>query len=116
MRWGVDGSSIPVYLRGVQLERIAWVGGHAPREDDLRRRLEDEGFSVWVWTDPPDAAYVAHAHDHDESLWVVRGAITFGVDGATYRLQVGDRLMLPRATVHTAEAGPSGATYLIGER
>ena len=99
----------------MKLERIAWNGG-APREEDLRHRLEGEGFSVWVWTDPPDAAYVAHSHDHDESLWVVRGVITFGVDGASYRLEAGDRLMLPRGTVHTAEAGSTGATYLIGER
>jgi quercetin dioxygenase-like cupin family protein len=100
----------------VQLERIAWNGGPVPREEELRRRLEDEGFSVWAWTDPPGADYVAHSHDHDESLWVVSGAITFGVDGARYRLEAGDRLMLPRGTVHTAEAGSSGATYLIGER
>ena len=31
-------------------------------------------------------------------------------------LAPGDRLMLPRGTVHTATAGPRGATYLIGER
>ena len=28
----------------------------------------------------------------------------------------GDRLMLPRGTVHAACAGPAGAAYLIGER
>jgi quercetin dioxygenase-like cupin family protein len=100
----------------VRLERIAWDGGSTPREEDLRHRLEAEGFSVWAWTDPPGAAYSPHSHDHDESLWVVSGAITFGVDGAAYRLEAGDRLMLPRDTVHTAEAGSAGATYLIGER
>ena len=57
-----------------------------------------------------------HHHDHDESLCGVRGVITFHIDGVDHRLGPGDRLMLPRGTVHAATAGPDGATYLIGER
>ena len=64
----------------------------------------------------PDARYPPHAHDHDESIRVVSGEIAFGVEGQSWRLRPGDRLMLPAGTVHTAEAGPEGATYLIGER
>ena len=54
--------------------------------------------------------------DHDESLWVVGGEITFGIDGQAHRLGPGDRLMLPAGTIHTAHAGPHGARYLIGQR
>jgi quercetin dioxygenase-like cupin family protein len=100
----------------VQLERIAWPGGDAPAEAALRRQLEREGFRVFSWHDAPAASYSPHAHDHDESLWVVAGQITFGAGGQELRLGPGDRLMLPRGTVHTAIAGPEGATYLIGER
>lgn len=100
----------------MRLERIPWTGADRPDEADLSRRLADEGFSAWRWSDAPGARYAPHAHDHDESLWVVAGSITFGVEGAAYRLDAGDRLMLPRGTVHTAEAGPAGATYLVGER
>jgi len=100
----------------VRLERIAWSGSGAPSEAELRRRLEGEGFSVFGWHDAADATYSAHAHDHDESIWVVAGEMTFVAGGGELRLGPGDRLMLPAGTVHTARAGPGGATYLIGER
>jgi quercetin dioxygenase-like cupin family protein len=100
----------------VKLERIARSETHAVEESALRRQLEREGFSVWSWTDPPGADYQPHSHDHDESLWVVAGEIVFGANGKEFRLEAGDRLMLPKGTVHTARAGSAGATYLIGER
>ncbi len=100
----------------MRLELIPWPGPDVPTEAALRHRLEADGFSVWRWSDGAGADYAPHSHDHDESLWVVAGEITFGVDGAAYRMRTGDRLMLPRDTVHTAVAGPDGATYLIGER
>jgi quercetin dioxygenase-like cupin family protein len=100
----------------MRLERIPWSGPGAPEEATLRSRLEGEGFSVFPWHDAPGASYSSHSHDHDESLWVVAGDITFGAGGEELRLGPGDRLMLPKGTEHTAKAGPHGATYLIGER
>jgi len=100
----------------MNLEVIRWRSAAAPAEDALRARLESEGFSVFRWRDAPDAAYSPHSHDHDESLWIVEGGITFGIGRQLYRLEAGDRLMLPRNTVHTATAGSAGATYLIGEK
>ena len=75
-----------------------------------------DGFESFLWIDPPDADYSPHAHDHDESLWVIDGEITFGAEGQELRLGPGDRLMLPKGTIHTARAGREGARYLIGER
>ena len=100
----------------MKLARIPWNETAAPTEPALRARLEAEGFDTVSWRDPPDADYTPHSHDHDESLWVVEGEITFGAGGAEYRLGPGDRLMLPSGTVHTAHAGTRGALYLIGER
>ena len=100
----------------MKLERIAWSDADAPREADLHERLDADGFEAFVWRDDPGADYAPHAHDHDESLWVIEGEIVFGAEGRTFHLGPGDRLMLPKGTVHTACAGSSGARYLIGER
>jgi len=100
----------------MRLERIPWDGSGVPTEAALRRRLEAEGFGVFCWRDEAGATYTAHAHDHDESIWVVAGAIAFGARGRDLRLAAGDRLMLPKDTVHTAHAGSSGATYVIGQK
>jgi quercetin dioxygenase-like cupin family protein len=98
------------------LARIAWDGREAPTAAELRARLERDGFDSFAWSDAPRAHYEPHSHDHDESIWVVSGEITFAAGGETFRLGPGDRLMLPAGTVHTADAGPAGASYLIGER
>ena len=96
------------------LEVLPWSGG-AVDAGALQRELEDEGCSVFQWSDPAGADYSPHQHDHHESIWIVRGEMTFTALGRALRLGAGDRLMLPRATVHGAHAGADGATYLVGE-
>ena len=98
------------------VELIPWSEASPPEEHALRERLARDGFDAFLWSDAPGARYSPHTHDHDESRWVVRGEITFGIDGRSYRLGPGDRLMLPQGTVHEAVAGADGATYWIGER
>ena len=100
----------------MRLEKIGWSGAGVPQETALRAQLEREGFDVVAWTDPAGRTYTPHAHDHDESLWCVRGRIVFEIAGREYPLDAGDRLMLPQGTVHAARAGDDGARYLIGER
>jgi len=100
----------------MELALIPWAGPGTPTEAALKQRLESDGFDAFTWQDDARADYAPHAHDHDESLWVIEGEITFGVAGRDYRLGPGDRLMLPGDTVHTARAGAAGARYLIGQR
>jgi len=100
----------------MKLETIVWRGGEAPRQEELRAALEQEGFSVFTWSDAPGASYEPHRHEEDESLWMITGEMSFEVDGRRYDLSTGDRLMLPARTEHSALAGPRGATYLIGQR
>lgn len=100
----------------MRLEILPWDASDAPTEDGVRRRLEADGFSALCWSDAPGAHYDEHAHDRDESIWLVSGEIRFGAAGRELVLAPGDRLMLPAGTLHTADAGPAGATYLIGQR
>lgn len=100
----------------MRLEVIHWDDSEAPSETALRQRLEDEGLDVFHWRDEAGVDYQPHSHDHNESLWLLDGEMTFTVAGREFRLRTGDRLMLPKGTVHTAHAGADGATYLIGEQ
>jgi quercetin dioxygenase-like cupin family protein len=113
---GLDREREHHYAAAMQLEHIPWRGARPPDADGARRHLEREGFTVVRWNDAPGRVYTPHAHDHDESLWMVAGGMTFVIDGTRYHLAAGDRLQLPRGTVHSAEADASGAQYLIGER
>lgn len=99
----------------MRLELQPWNGGPVDAEN-LRQQLLEEGFDPFTWNDPAGTTYPPHAHAHDESIWVVEGEITFQVAGRTYHLRSGDRLLLPAGTLHTAQVGNSGCTYLIGQR
>ena len=100
----------------MRLEILPWAETGVPDETTLRERLAADGFSSFAWSDAPRAHYAEHAHDHDECIWLVAGAISFGAAGRELTLAPGDRLMLPAGTRHVADAGPEGATYLIGQR
>jgi len=47
---------------------------------------------------------------------VLDGEMVFGAAGQEFRLGAGDRLMLPKGTVHTAYAGAEGCLYFIGQK
>jgi quercetin dioxygenase-like cupin family protein len=100
----------------MKLERVEWSGTKPPDEGSLRKQLEEEGFTIFCWQDGPGADYEPHSHEHDESLWMIEGQMTFGAGGREWSLAPGDRLMLPKGTVHIAVAGPQGAKYLIGQK
>lgn len=99
----------------MRLEVRPWDGDGTPTEAELQRQLTAEGFSAFCWSDTPNAHYDEHDHDRDESIWLLAGSIRFCADGRELALAPGDRLMLPAGTRHTADAGPEGATYLIGQ-
>lgn len=107
----------------MRLRRIPWrhsqdaeARGGAPGEDSLRLRLKAEGWEVYLWRDPSERVYANHTHEHDESLWLLRGDLVVEAMGEAYPLHPGDGLLLPKGTVRSAKAGPEGATYLIGRR
>ncbi len=99
----------------MRFEVQRWDRAVDPDEASLRTTLQREGYSVFAWSDRAGATYEPHVHDHDESIWICAGEMTFGVDGDDFSLRAGDRLMLPLGTVHTAVAGSEGASYLVGQ-
>lgn len=101
----------------MRLEVVRWNGnGNPPGEDVFRQRLEEEGFDVFHCRDESGTDYQTHSHDSDKSLWVVAGEMVVGAEGSEFSLRPGDRLILPKGTIHTSRAGREGVTYLIGER
>lgn len=99
----------------LRIER--WSGDEAPSPVELRRRLEEEGYSVFDWSDAPGTHYAAHRHAEDQSHWIVSGALELRIAGQTYTLRAGDRDFLPANTVHAAFVpGTEPVRYLIGAK
>jgi len=99
----------------IQIER--WSETTLPDPQDLKKRLESEGYSVFQWSDAPGTKYGPHAHAEDQSHWIISGALELRVGHEVYTLRAGDRDFLPANTIHSAFVPGKGAvTYLIGAK
>lgn len=94
-----------------------WTRGEAPNASQLRKTLVAEGYSVFEWSDAPGTCYEPHAHDDDQSHWIISGALQLTIAGETYTLGAGDRDLLPANTTHAAFVpGDKPVRYLIGSK
>jgi quercetin dioxygenase-like cupin family protein len=99
----------------IEVERWAETG--VPEAQELKRRLIDEGYSVFQWSDAAGTKYGPHAHAEDQSHWIISGGLELRVGHESYRLSAGDRDYLPANTIHSAFVpNDEGVTYLIGSK
>jgi quercetin dioxygenase-like cupin family protein len=86
-------------------------------ERELVAQLRREGFShTYVWEDGPNAQYGEHTHAMETAHVVLQGELTLTMNGSTTTYYAGERCDVPANVVHSAQMGPRGCRYLIGER
>lgn len=99
----------------IEVER--WSEAGAPNAPELIERLRAEGYSVFQWSDPPGTKYGPHAHEEDQSHWIISGELRLRVGHETYALRAGDRDFLPANTIHSAFVPlDQPVVYLIGAK
>jgi quercetin dioxygenase-like cupin family protein len=86
-------------------------------ESELRKTLLAEGFThTYVWEDAPRAFYPDHTHPGLTAHIILGGEMTLTCGGKSETFRVGDRCDVPAGAVHSAEMGPQGCRYLVGEK
>lgn len=85
-----------------------WHGDHPPTQHDVKRLVRQSGLAAQRWEGEPGKIYMPHRHGRAKTLWCGAGSITFYISGQAIQLQPGDKMILPRGTVHSAEAGSEG--------
>jgi quercetin dioxygenase-like cupin family protein len=99
----------------IQIDR--WNKSGSLDSEQLRACLRDEGYNVFQWSDAPGTKYGPHAHDEDQSHWVLSGQLEMRVGHEIYTLRAGDRDFLPANTIHSAFVpGDEPVVYLIGAK
>lgn len=95
-----------------------WSDTGTPDEATLRQRMVQEGLLPYSWSNEPGDVYSAHSHAYHKVIYVVKGAITFGLPelGETIPLVAGDRLDLPAGITHSAVVGNQGVVCLEAQR
>lgn len=83
----------------------------------LESRLRAEGFSrTFVWQDGSRAFYPDHSHAGLTAHIILDGEMTLTMNGKSETYRTGDRCDVPAGAVHSAQMGPQGCRYLVGEK
>ncbi len=93
---------------------VRWPGEQPPGEASLREICAREGLQPYRWSNAPGDVYAAHEHSYHKVIYVVRGAIMFGLPASGERITLlpGDRLELPAGVSHDAAVGSQGVVCL----
>jgi len=82
----------------------------------LEKQLHDEGFvHTYVWQDGANTNYSDHTHAGETAHIILEGEMTLTSGGETRTYRAGERCDVPAGAVHSAQMGPKGCRYLIGE-
>ncbi|MHB2017032.1 MAG: cupin domain-containing protein [Candidatus Xenobia bacterium] len=99
------------------VEVIRWEDDSAPSVEESQDLLRTEGYAPFIWSDAPGTTCEDHQHDHDECLWFVSGQMEMAAQGEQWLLGPGDRLVLPRGTLHRARVvGTQSVRSRVGQR
>jgi quercetin dioxygenase-like cupin family protein len=73
------------------------------------------GFTCDLWTDPPGQRWEDFRHAADELVSVLEGQMEFEVAGKVHHAKIGEGLLIPAGTVHSARnVGSTTARWLYG--
>ena len=72
-------------------------------EQNLKRRLEAEGYRVSRYDYPQGTYFPDHKHAFDKKDAVVKGRFLIRAEGREFLLGPGDALAVPAGTIHSAE-------------
>jgi uncharacterized protein YjlB len=103
------------------MQIIRWQEATQPQEEELRRRMRQEGLSPYSWSNSPGDTYAVHSHSYEKVLYCACGSIRFVLPdypeaARNIDLSPGDCMILPAGTRHSALVGPQGVTCLEATR
>jgi hypothetical protein len=86
-----------------------------PHETTAYKLICDQGFWPYYIEHPPDKAVRMHYHQTDETLYLLKGEMTFtNRAGNRFILRPGNKLFIPEGALHSVVIGHEGAAYIMG--
>jgi mannose-6-phosphate isomerase-like protein (cupin superfamily) len=106
-------------LRWDHLTSFAWIATILPMATVDQKAVEKDwnarGFSCDLWIDAPGRVWQNFIHETDELAMLVEGEEEFEMNGQIHRLEIGQELLIPAGTYHTARnVGRSTSKWLYG--
>jgi quercetin dioxygenase-like cupin family protein len=84
--------------------------------EEIKKKMQEEGFSPLVITDKPGFIYKPHQHATTKYLVCIEGSMEVTVNGKTYDFGPGDKLIIEGNTKHSAQVGKDGCVFFWSEK
>ena len=94
----------------MELAVTPWQNNQHPNARAVQEKIRAENLRGYTWTNEPFDEYSAHTHSFDKVLYVLAGSITWILPNQEIETRAGDRIDLPRGTIHAARVGAQGVT------
>lgn len=85
-------------------------------KDEIRKKVEEEGFDPITINDPPGRVYSPHTHPETKLLAILKGGMEVKTGGEEFTLKKGDQLIIPGEQKHEAVVGEKGCTFFWSEK
>ena len=72
-------------------------------EENMRKKLEHQGYSVTRYSYPARTIFPDHSHSVDKKDAVLQGKFKIEAQGRVFVLEAGDVLAVPAGTLHNAK-------------
>ena len=72
-------------------------------EENMRRKLTSEGYSVARYVYPRGTVFSDHTHSLNKKDVVLEGEFLITLEGEEFLLRAGDSIEVPRNAVHSAQ-------------
>ncbi len=80
-----------------------------PRDGLVRQMVHGANMSATRYRFDEGGTFPLHSHQQEQITYVVRGHLTFEIDGLSHRVFPGDVVVIPPGVPHAALAGAGGA-------
>lgn len=95
--------------RSLSLDDLDWE----QVDPDLKKKVIDgQQMTLTRYSFGPGGRFPHHVHDQEQMTIVLRGGITFRIEGVPHELRAGSVVVIPSDVPHSAEAGEGGAEVL----
>jgi len=87
-----------------------WQGAPSPTQYDVQEKIRAEDLRGYIWSNRPLDEYAAHTHSFGKIVYVLAGSIVWLLPETGQKVETfaGDRIDLPRETMHAAQVGADG--------
>jgi cupin superfamily acireductone dioxygenase involved in methionine salvage len=85
-------------------------------EDDIFKRIKEDGFEPFKVANTPNFIYYEHSHPETKLLVILEGDMELVMNDKKVKLEPKDKFIVPGNTLHSSVVGKNGCVFFWSEK